>query len=137
MEYDKIEEFFLSSVDIGKLIKAFDKTEYIFLYNVKKMQVGDDRVYLTDLAERMEQPITEVSKVVRKLEEKGYVDWRPDEKKEHTYVTLTSKGENSIKKQKDKTKNIYKRVMAEIPEEELEQTLRTVGKIRSLLKENV
>lgn len=41
----------------------------------------EDGVYLSDLAEYMHMSITDISKAVKKLQQKGYVEWHTDDKK--------------------------------------------------------
>ena len=53
----------------------------------------EDGVYLSDLAEYMHMSITDISKAVKKLQQKGYVEWHTDDKKERTYITPTTKAD--------------------------------------------
>ena len=73
------EDFFLKSINIDNIFKTFEKADYLFLYSIKHCMENseiEDGVYLSDLAEYMNMPITDISKAVKKLQQKGYVEWQ-------------------------------------------------------------
>lgn len=59
-------------------------------------------VYLSEVAEYMKLSIPETSKMVKSLENKGYIIWKLDEKKERTYLVLTNKAIELSNCQKEK-----------------------------------
>lgn len=78
------EDFFLRSINIDNIFKTFEKADYLFLYSIKHCMENseiEDGVYLSDLAEYMHMSITDISKAVKKLQQKGYVEWHTDDKK--------------------------------------------------------
>lgn len=132
------EDFFLESIDVGKVFQIIERADYLFLYNIKqcmKKTELEDGVYLTELAEYMELSIPDISKAVKKLQECGYVTWKMDEKKERTYVTLTNKAVENMHGQKRKLMEAYKKIIENVSKEDLEVTLHTMRKVRELLKE--
>ena len=85
------EEFFLKSINVESIFEFVERTDYLFLYSIKECVEKSDcheGVYLSEVAEYMKLSILETSKMVKSLENKGYIIWKLDEKKkEHTACT--------------------------------------------------
>lgn len=139
MEIGSIEEeFFLKSVNVERVFQVIERTDYLFLYNIKECMNNSESpegVYLSELAEQMELSITDTSKAVKSLEEKGYVIWKLDENKEKTYIVLTNKAVELSRGQKRKMTEAYKKITSNIRKEDIEFTLQTLSKIRQLLED--
>ena len=132
------EEFFLKSMNVEKVFAFLDRTDYFFLYNIKKcMETSEleEGVYLSELAEFMGLPMAKISITVKKLQEKGYVSWKTDMKEERTFITLTTSAKELMRRQKEHMMNAYEKILANIRKEDLEATLMTLSKIRDLLAE--
>ena len=113
-----------------------ERSEYLFLYNIQEcMQAsGNDKVYMSELAEQMKLSVIETSRTVKNLEDKGYVRWQTDENKERTFVKLTDKAKEAITHQNDKMVKAYQKISSEISKDELMRTITTLGKIREIIK---
>ncbi len=137
MVYEGVEDFFLNRIDISRMFEFMERSEYIFLYNIKKcMENSDDnKAYMSELAKQLNLSITETSRAVKNLEDKGFVTWQTDEKKERTFVTLTGKAKEAMANQYDKMEKAYHKIFSEISNEEMMQTVSTLGKIREIIKE--
>lgn len=61
------------------------------------------------MAEYMKLSIPETSKMVKSLENKGYIIWKLDEKKERTYLVLTNKAIELSNCQKEKMIEAYEK----------------------------
>lgn len=132
------EDFFLKSINVERVFGIIERTEYFLIYNIKKCMEKSEiagGVYLSALAEAMELSIADASKAVKSLEEKGYVTWKLDEKKEKTYIVLTNKAIELGQAQKRKIVDAYKKITSNIGKEDMEVTLLTLSKIRQLLEE--
>ena len=78
------EEFFLKSINVESIFEFVERTDYLFLYSIKECVEKSDcheGVYLSEVAEYMKLSIPETSKMVKSLENKGYIIWKLDEKK--------------------------------------------------------
>ena len=139
MEFETVEDFFLNRVDVGRIFEFMERSEYLFLYNIQKCMEasGEDKAYMTELAEQMNFSIIETSRAVKTLEDKGYVTWQTDENKERTFVRLTGKAKDAMDLQNNKMEKAYQKIMSEISEDDMRQTVNTLGKIREIIKENV
>ena len=74
------EWFFLHNFDIDKVFSTIQRADYLILYYIKMQaeQHPDRKVYLADLAAVMGLKVTELSKAVEKLQDKGFVAWKTD-----------------------------------------------------------
>lgn len=131
------EEFFLRNINTDKIFDLIGRTDYWFLYEIKRCMsdsASESGVYLSDLSDYMDISITEVSKEINKLSENGYVIWKTDEKKERTYVTLTNKSIELMACQRREMQQNYEKIMNSISKEDLEITLKTMGKIKKIIE---
>ena len=138
MVYETVEDFFLNRIDIGRVFEVMERSDYLFIYNIEKcMETSESgKAYMSDLAEQMKLSIVETSRAVKNLEDKGYVTWRMDEKKERTFVQLTGKAKEAMAKQNEKMTKAYQKITDEISNDELHRTIATLEKIREIIKEN-
>ena len=132
------EDFFLKSINIDNIFKSFEKADYLFLYSIKHCMENSeiaDGVYLSDLAEYMNMPMPDISKAIKKLEQKGYVEWHTDEKKERTYITPTTKAVSDMRNQRESLVSAYGKIVDNIDDNDLKTTIETIAKIRNILGE--
>ena len=132
------EEFFLKSINVESIFEFVERTDYLFLYSIKECvekSVCHEGVYLSEVAEYMKLSIPETSKMVKSLENKGYIIWKLDEKKERTYLVLTNKAIELSNCQKEKMIEAYEKIISNIQEDDLAVTRCTLRKIRQLMEE--
>ena len=132
------EEFFLKSINVESIFEFVERTDYLFLYSKKECVEKSDcheGVYLSEVAEYMKLSIPETSKMVKSLENKGYIIWKLDEKKERTYLVLTNKAIELSNCQKEKMIEAYEKIISNIQEDDLAVTRCTLRKIRQLMEE--
>ena len=132
------EEFFLKSINVESIFEFVERTDYLFLYIIKECVEKSDcheGVYLSEVAEYMKLSIPETSKMVKSLENKGYIIWKLDEKKERTYLVLTNKAIELSNCQKEKMIEAYEKIISNIQEDDLVVTRCTLRKIRQLMEE--
>lgn len=133
----KVEDFFIKGFDIDRIFDSIGRADYLFLYYIDvcgEKDGGSSKVYLTRLAEEMKLTIPQVSKAVRQLQEKGYVEWKMNEEKDRTYVELTQTAVELMHDERERMKNYYTLIKEEIPQEELESTINTIKKIGRILE---
>lgn len=132
------EEFFLKSINVESIFEFVERTDYLFHYSIKECVEKSDcheGVYLSEVAEYMKLSIPETSKMVKSLENKGYIIWKLDEKKERTYLVLTNKAIELSNCQKEKMIEAYEKIISNIQEDDLAVTRCTLRKIRQLMEE--
>ena len=131
------EWFFLHNFDIDKVFSTIQRADYLILYYIKMQaeQHPDRKVYLADLAAVMGLKVTELSKAVEKLQDKGFVAWKTDREAGRTYVELTSKAVELMAEERDLMKRCYARLRTELGDEELRRTVDTLQHMRDILKD--
>ena len=74
------EWFFLHNFDADRVFNTIQRADYLILYYIKMEadQHPEQTIYLADLAAAMGLKITELSKAVEKLQDKGLVAWKTD-----------------------------------------------------------
>ena len=122
------EEFFLKSINVESIFEFVERTDYLFLYSIKECVEKSDcheGVYLSEVAEYMKLSIPETSKMVKSLENKGYIIWKLDEKKERTYLVLTNKAIELSNCQKEKMIEAYEKIISNIQEDDLAEDVKS------------
>ena len=132
------EEFFLKSINVESIFEFVERTDCLFLNSLSVLvdiSCCHEGVYLSEVAEYMKLSIPETSKMVKSLENKGYIIWKLDEKKERTYLVLTNKAIELSNCQKEKMIEAYEKIISNIQEDDLAVTRCTLRKIRQLMEE--
>lgn len=132
------EEFLLRILNFEIVFEFAEKTDYLFLYKIKeciKHSECPEGAYLSEVANYMDLSMPATSKMITNLEKKGYIIWKLDEKKEQTYIVLTSKAIELTNCEKNKIISIYDKVVSEIDPDDLETTRNTLKKIRQVMEE--
>ena len=130
-------EFFLKIFNIDHLFYSIEQKDYLFLYYIHQCEKASELnggVYLSELAEQMNLTIPEVSKAVKHLQEQGYVNWKTNEEKNKTYVEVSSHAIELIEDEKRRLKEMYRTIHEQVDQEELEQAMKTLGKITKIIE---
>lgn len=132
-----VEQLFLDNVSVEMVFNLIDRIDYLFLRyirNAGSQGAEKKEVYLSELAEGMQLPMSEVSKEVNRLQEKGYVKWLMGEKRDRTYVEVTQNAMELLDRQKAHLKEVYEKIVAELGEAETRAMLHSMHRIAELVK---
>lgn len=131
------EWFFLHNFDVDKVFSTIQRADHLVLYYIRQQaaQHPGSKVYLADLAAAMGLKVTELSKAVEKLQDKGFVAWKTDKEAGRTYVELSSKAVELMAEEHDFMKRCYERLRSELGDDELRRTVDTMQKVTAILKE--
>ena len=131
------EWFFLHNFDIDKVFSTIQRADYLILYYIKMQaeQHPDSKVYLADLAAVMGLKVTELSKAVEKLQDKGFVAWKTDREAGRTYVELSSKAVELMAEEQVLLQRCYRRMRAELGDAELRRAAATMQRATAILNE--
>lgn len=131
------EWFFLHEFNVDKVFSTIQRADYLVLYYIRQQaaQHPGSKVYLADLAAAMGLKVTELSKAVEKLQDKGFVAWKTDKEAGRTYVELSSKAVELMAEEHDFMKRCYERLRTELGVDELRRTVDTMQKVTAILKE--
>lgn len=111
-----------------KILQKLSVPEYIVLQTLRgnsdSISLNEDKVYLKELAEKMQISIRQTSKIVRSLKDKGFVSWSHDGVGEQgTYVNLTNTGMNMLLGNERLLKEYYGRIIKKLGYDNLAQML--------------
>lgn len=105
----------------GQLFSEVPVFYYIALLSLQNrlgMGKEQERLYLRQICEELDMPITRVSKMVQGMQDKGYVYWNHDnEGATGTYITLSELGYEALEKQQQKISNFFDKAISEYGEE--------------------
>ena len=137
LQHHPEEWFFLHNFDIDKVFSTIQRADYLILYYIKMQaeQHPDSKVYLADLAAVMGLKVTELSKAVEKLQDKGFVAWKTDREAGRTYVELSSKAVELMAEERAFMQRCYARLRAELGDEELHRAVSTMQSVTTILKD--
>ncbi|MCD7806433.1 MAG: MarR family transcriptional regulator [Lachnospiraceae bacterium] len=132
------ESLFLSDFNVDRLFRGIGRADYIFLYYIQLCMENhpeQEQVYLAELADAMSLNVTEISKAMEHLQDKGYVIWKTDATLGKTYVIFTSKTVELMAYEKKRITKCYEAVVQEIGMGELAGTVMTMKKIRDIVNQ--
>ena len=131
------EWFFLHNFDLDKVFSTIQRADYLVLYCIKVQQAEHpgEKVYLADLAAAMGLKVTELSKAMEKLQDKGYVVWQTDREAGRTYVELSSKAVELMAEERGFMKRCYNRLRTELSDEEMGRAVELLQHVSAILKE--
>jgi hypothetical protein len=131
------EWFFLHNFDADRVFNTIQRADYLILYYIKMEadQHPEQTIYLADLAAVMGLKITELSKAVEKLQDKGLVAWKTDREAGRTYVELSSKAVELMAEERDFMKRCYARLRTELGDDELRRAVDIMQKVTAVLQE--
>ena len=112
--------------------------EYIALHIITKGKHKDnftpEKVYLRELAERMEVSIHQASNMARELKDRGLVRWSHDgDGSEGTYITITESGISSMLRQEAILDDYYGRVIERFGRDNLIALMSQIDELEKIM----
>ena len=113
-------------------IPEYIALQYIAMEETSSIYSG--RTYLKDLADKLQMTMRQVSKMVEKLRDAGYVVWSHDGNgSEGTYVTITESGQRMLKNQEEILKEYYGKVFETFGKDNLIQLLSLMKQLETVM----
>ncbi len=130
--------YLLNKDQIQKVLRELSVPEYIVLQNLKQkqetIQIYAGKIYLKELAEKMQLPIRQTSKIIGSLRDKGLVSWSHDGAgHEGTYVEITNSGRNTLIKQENLLKDYYGKIIEKFGSDNLVQMLNLMKQLETVI----
>lgn len=135
-------KYLLEKVNVKKLFSGISVLDYnamqaILRFNEKKKNVTD-RIYLRELSEELKIPISGVSQMIGRLQENGMVRWKHEGKGEQgTYIEITDRGVEAVKKQQDILKSFYGTVVTRYGIDKFVQMLDMVTELENIMTDEL
>ncbi len=126
------------SMDAGLVSAIFQDIsvpDYLILSNLAHrmgIHEPDAKVYLREISQEMELPITRVSRIVQNLQSKGYIYWEHDSK--GTYIYLSETGREVMTRQQENLKAFFGKVEERFGHEELVRTLEDMIRLEEAME---
>ena len=133
-------KFLLNKDKANHLFSEVDIAEYVALHLIYKTasvhSPHSEHTYLTDLAQKLDMPISGVSHMVSRLKERGFVLWsHTGNGSEGTFVSVTDSGIRAMKRQDAILEDYYGQVIEKFGRENLIQLLAQMEQLENVMNE--
>lgn len=131
--------YMLSKDDAKNMLKDMSIAEYIVLnYMCEQTESGSiysDKIYLSEISERLKLPIRKTSKLIREMSGKSLICWDHDgDGKDGTYVTITEHGKNAFEETDRKLREFYGKVLQRFGNEKMIELLQLMKEFDSVMR---
>ena len=131
--------YLLSRDDARYMFKNINIAEYIVLHfmceQTESGSIYSDRIYLSEISEKLNLPIRKASKLIREMSGKNLINWDHDgDGKDGTYVTLTERGKNVFEETDGKLRDFYTRVLQRFGRDKMIELLRLMKEFDSVMR---
>lgn len=131
--------YLLSRDDARSMFRDINIAEYIVLHFMSEQIESDpiysDRIYLSEISEKLNLPIRKTSKLIREMSGKNLISWDHDgDGKDGTYVTMTEHGKNVFKETDSRLRDFYTRVLNRIGRDKIIQLLQLMKEFDSVIR---
>lgn len=105
---------------------------YIAMHIIEEL--GKEKVYLKDIAQKMQLTIPQVSKLAAALQESGLIHWSHEgDGSDGTFVTITRNGDKVFTQQKAFLEDFYSRVIEKFGIEKVQEMLKLMEEFENLV----
>ena len=130
--------YLINKDHIKELFQSVSVPDYIALQKIashcENSTEGAGKTYLKELAQKMELPIPQASKMAGKLQDRGLIFWSHDgDGSEGTYVRITESGQKLMKEQEEILKDYYGRIIEKFGKEKLIQMLQLMQELETIM----
>ena len=131
--------YLLSKDDARSMFKDINIAEYIALHfmceQIESDSIYSDRIYLSEISEKLNLPIRKTSKLIREMSGKNLINWDHDgDGKDGTYVTITEHGKSVFEGTDSKLRDFYSSVLRKFGKEKLIQLLQLMKEFDCVMR---
>ena len=121
-------KYLLNNDKIRSFFQKLSIPEYLAMHMIRESEQADDiyagRTYLKDISDQMQRPMRQISRMVKTLQERGFLAWSHDgDGSEGTYVTITEAGKKMLEEEEAALKKYYGKVITSYGRDNLIQLL--------------
>lgn len=124
-----------------KLFQKMSAADYMTMWMLAKMLEQPDaeqKMYLSDIADRLRLPMEKVSKMAKELQERNLVKWEHDGNgEEGTYILITENGLHMAAEQSHILEEFYRNVIKKFGEEKFVDLLRQIAHLEEVMSEEI
>ena len=134
--------YMTNRVSISKYFSYMTIPEYIVLCMAKEPGQPENsearKVYLADIAERMQMPVRQTSALIGRLRDRGFITWTHDGNgSEGTYVQITDLGRKKASEQEEILSGYYGNVIDKFGKENIVHLLQMMNELDSIISEEI
>ncbi|MDD6188943.1 MAG: MarR family winged helix-turn-helix transcriptional regulator [Clostridiales bacterium] len=131
--------YLLSKDDAKYMFKDINIAEYIVLHYMceqkEKDSIYSDKIYLSEISEKLNLPIRKTSKLIREMNGKNLVEWDHDGNgKDGTYVTITEHGMKVFEETDGRLREFYTRILEKLGKEKVVELLQLMKEFDSVMR---
>lgn len=131
--------YMLSRDDAKFMFKDINIAEYIVLHfmceQIESDSIYSDRIYLSEISEKLNLPIRKTSKLIREMSGKNLINWDHDgDGKDGTYVTITEHGKTVFSETDSRLKAFYSEVFQKFGKDKIIQLLQLMKEFDSVMR---
>lgn len=132
------QRYLLNRGHIKDIFMKMSIPEYIALHFIALEEETSDiysgRTYLKDLSVKLQMSMRQISKMIERLRDMGYLVWSHDgDGSEGTYVTITESGRELLKEQEETMKLYYSKVFEKFGKDNLIQLLQLMKQLETVM----
>lgn len=126
---------------LEKLFSQVSVVDYAAMWIIAKLideKEDLDRLYLNEIAEQLQIPMKEVTKIVQSLQGRGLISWTHDgDGSEGTYIQITKNGSEAVGVQQHTLKDLYARVIRRFGKERFMTMVSLVGEFDYVMNDEM
>ena len=130
-----------NQVGLHKLYHNMSSMDYAAMWIISRHIEGAEenkKIYLKDISAQLNLPMSRVSKMVQRLQEKGLVYWKHDGKGEDgTYIQITEHGIQQAMEQQEILQNFYHKVIQQFGKERFIQLLEEMKELEGIMNQEI
>lgn len=132
------QRYLLNRGHIKDIFMKMSIPEYIALHFIALEEETSDiysgRTYLKDLSVKLQMSMRQISKMIERLRDMGYLVWSHDgDGSEGTYVTITESGRELLKEQEETMKLYYSKVFEKFGKDNMIQLLQLMKQLETVM----
>ena len=130
------QRFYMDSEHMDVLFSEISLRDYMVLIMLAhRLGIHKDKVYLSEISKELNMSITQVSRLVQRLQENGYVYWEHD--KTGTYIYLSEVGNEVLNKQQDTLQKYFSRIIERMGLDNFLRVLDLMSELDMIMSEEI
>ena len=137
-----IRQYRMNSENIRTLFKDMSIPDYLALRNILQYSTpepdGTERIYLSDLSEKMKLSMPQISKMAERLNDKGLVVWTHERSgRNGTYVQITNAGKELLTNKEELFRDFFGRVIDRYGKDKMTELLQRMGELETIITDEI
>lgn len=131
----------MENMTLEGLFRNISSVDFFAMWTISKMLDGissGEKIYLKDISEKLNLPMNRVSQAIRKLEERGLIQWKYDGKGEDgTYIIITAIGSDTAEEQRHTIQEMHQRVIKKFGKDKFAEWQKLTAELEEVMNEEI